>query len=79
MNNIHSPSAVPAPSVVGSRKTRGATRYCHDTSGDRGEAVIDGYKYDQDYPTLIRDTSQTGNALFAQGSRIVPGFRDVVT
>ena len=59
--------------------TRGATIYFFDPSGNRNEVFAEGYVYYPDNPTIVWDTSEFGNALFAQDNVVRASFLEVLT
>lgn len=59
--------------------TRGATIYYYDPSGNRNEVFAEGYIYYPDTPTIVWDTSELGNAVFAQDNVVRASFLEVLT
>jgi len=59
--------------------TRGATIYFFDPSGNRNEVFSGGYVYYPDVPTLVWDTSEIGQATFAQDNTPRESFLQVLT
>jgi len=59
--------------------TRGATIYFFDPSGNRNEVFSGGYVYYPDVPTLLWDTSELGQATFAQDNTPRESFLQVLT
>ncbi|MDN7437447.1 catechol 2,3-dioxygenase [Burkholderia multivorans] len=59
--------------------TRGATTYFFDPSGNRNEVFTGGYVYYPDVPTLVWDTSELGQATFAQDNTPRESFLNVLT
>lgn len=59
--------------------TRGATIYFFDPSGNRNEVFSGGYVYYPDTPTIVWDTTELGNAIFAQDNTPRESFLNVLT
>jgi len=59
--------------------TRGATIYFFDPSGNRNEVFAGGYVYYPDTPTIVWDTTELGNAIFAQDNTPRESFLNVLT
>lgn len=59
--------------------TRGATVYFFDPSGNRNEVFTGGYVHYPDTPTLVWDTSELGQATFAQDNTPRESFLNVLT
>lgn len=59
--------------------TRGATIYFFDPSGNRNEVFAEGYVYYPDTPTIIWDTTELGQATWAQDNIVRESFLHVLT
>lgn len=59
--------------------TRGATIYFFDPSGNRCEVFAEGYVHYPDTPTLVWDTTELGQATFAQDNTPRQSFLEVLT